>query len=86
MIKLLSSACPIIWELRHRREEVVVNHHQQAPFHLLKDVSDLSYGEPGDGNLIASLAPKEKSINWENRGIGLDLRAKWGRLPGNRRK
>lgn len=33
-------------------KEAVVNHHQQVPFHLLKDVPDLSCGEPGDGNLI----------------------------------
>jgi site-specific DNA-methyltransferase (adenine-specific)/adenine-specific DNA-methyltransferase len=33
-------------------KEVVVNHHRQVPFHLLKDVHDLSCGEPGDGNLI----------------------------------
>ena len=33
-------------------KEAVVNHHQQVPFHLLKDVSELACGEPGDGNLI----------------------------------
>ena len=33
-------------------KEAVVNHHQQVPFHLLKDVPELSCGEPGDGNLI----------------------------------
>jgi len=33
-------------------KEAVVNHHQQVPFHLLKDVPDLSCGQPGDGNLI----------------------------------
>ena len=33
-------------------KEAVVNHHRQVPFHLLKDVPDLSCGEPGDGNLI----------------------------------
>jgi len=33
-------------------KEAVVNHHQQVPFHLLKDVPDLACGEPGDGNLI----------------------------------
>ena len=33
-------------------KEAVVNHHRQVPFHLLKDVQDLSCGEPGDGNLI----------------------------------
>lgn len=32
--------------------EAVVNHHQQVPFHLLKDVPDLACGEPGEGNLI----------------------------------
>ncbi len=33
-------------------KEAVVNHHQQVPFRLLKDVSDLACGQPGDGNLI----------------------------------
>ncbi len=33
-------------------KEAVVNHHQQVPFHLLKDVPELSCGDPGDGNLI----------------------------------
>ena len=33
-------------------KETVVNHHQQVPFHLLKDVPELACGEPGDGNLI----------------------------------
>jgi site-specific DNA-methyltransferase (adenine-specific)/adenine-specific DNA-methyltransferase len=33
-------------------KEAVENHHQQVPFHLLKDVPDLACGEPGDGNLI----------------------------------
>lgn len=33
-------------------KEPVVNHHLQVPFRLLKDVPDLSCGEPGDGNLI----------------------------------
>jgi adenine-specific DNA-methyltransferase len=33
-------------------KEAVVNHHLQVPFRLLKDVPDLSCGEPGEGNLI----------------------------------
>lgn len=33
-------------------KDAVVNHHQQVPFHLLKDVPELACGEPGDGNLI----------------------------------
>ena len=33
-------------------KEAVVNHHQQVPFHLLKDVPELASGEPGDGNLV----------------------------------
>ncbi len=33
-------------------KEAVVNHHQQVPFHLLKDVPDFACGEPGEGNLI----------------------------------
>ncbi|HOC00988.1 MAG TPA: DNA methyltransferase, partial [Verrucomicrobiota bacterium] len=33
-------------------KEAVVNHHQQVPFHLLKDVRDLACGDPGTGNLI----------------------------------
>lgn len=33
-------------------KDAVVNHHQQVPFRLLKDVHELACGEPGDGNLI----------------------------------
>ena len=33
-------------------KEAVENHHQQVPFHLLKDVPELACGQPGDGNLI----------------------------------
>jgi adenine-specific DNA-methyltransferase len=33
-------------------KEVVVNYDQQVPFHLLKDVPELSCGQPGNGNLI----------------------------------
>lgn len=33
-------------------KEAVVNHHQQVPFHLLKDVPARACGTPGDGNLI----------------------------------
>ena len=33
-------------------KEAVVNHHQEVPFHLLKDVPDLGCGDPGTGNLI----------------------------------
>lgn len=33
-------------------KEAVVNHHQQVPFRLLKDVPDLAVGDPGSGNLI----------------------------------
>lgn len=33
-------------------KEAVANHHQQVPFHLLKDVPGLACGQPGDGNLI----------------------------------
>jgi hypothetical protein len=33
-------------------KEAVVNHHHQVPFHLLKDVPELSVGDPGSGNLI----------------------------------
>ena len=33
-------------------KEAVVNHHQQVPFHLLKDVPDLACGDLGSGNLI----------------------------------
>jgi len=33
-------------------KEVVVNHHHQVSFHLLKDVPELGCGEPGTGNLI----------------------------------
>ncbi|MBX7158204.1 MAG: site-specific DNA-methyltransferase [Verrucomicrobiae bacterium] len=33
-------------------KEAVVNHHHQVPFHLVKDMPDLSVGDPGGGNLI----------------------------------
>jgi adenine-specific DNA-methyltransferase len=33
-------------------KDAVVNHHHKVPFHLLKDVPDLSVGDPGSGNLI----------------------------------
>jgi adenine-specific DNA-methyltransferase len=33
-------------------KEAVMTHHQQVPFHLLKDVPSLACGEPGNGNLI----------------------------------
>jgi adenine-specific DNA-methyltransferase len=33
-------------------KEAVVNHHQQIPFRLLRDVPSLACGEPGSGNLI----------------------------------
>jgi len=33
-------------------KKAVVNHHNEVPFHLLKEVSDLSVGEPGSGNLL----------------------------------
>ena len=33
-------------------KESVVNHHHAVPFHLLRDVPELSVGEPGAGNLI----------------------------------
>ncbi|MDD4026396.1 MAG: site-specific DNA-methyltransferase [Kiritimatiellae bacterium] len=33
-------------------KEAVVNHHQQVPFRLLKDVPDLACGDLGSGNLI----------------------------------
>ncbi|OQW97126.1 MAG: site-specific DNA-methyltransferase [Verrucomicrobia bacterium A1] len=33
-------------------KQAVVNHHREVPFHLLRDVPDLSVGDPGTGNLI----------------------------------
>jgi adenine-specific DNA-methyltransferase len=33
-------------------KKAVVSHHQRVPFHLLKDASNLSVGDPGTGNLI----------------------------------
>ena len=32
--------------------KAVENHHRQVPFHLLKEVPDLSVGDPGTGNLL----------------------------------
>lgn len=31
-------------------KEAVVNHRHKVPFHLHKDVPDLSIGDPGSGN------------------------------------
>lgn len=33
-------------------KEAVSNYDQQVPFHLLKDIPELSCGQPGNGNLI----------------------------------
>ena len=33
-------------------KKAVLNHHHQVPYYLLKDVPDLSVGDPGTGNLI----------------------------------
>jgi adenine-specific DNA-methyltransferase len=33
-------------------KEAVINHHLEVPFRLLKDVPELSCGDPGSGNLI----------------------------------
>lgn len=33
-------------------KKAVENHHRRVPFHLLKDVPELSVGEPGTGNLL----------------------------------
>src|SRR6185369_9203812 len=33
-------------------KQAVINHHHEVPFHLLKDVPELSCGELGSGNLI----------------------------------
>jgi site-specific DNA-methyltransferase (adenine-specific)/adenine-specific DNA-methyltransferase len=33
-------------------KKAVENHHREVPFHLLKDVPELSVGEPGTGNLL----------------------------------
>ncbi len=33
-------------------KKAVINHHNEVPFHLLREESGLSVGEPGSGNLI----------------------------------
>lgn len=33
-------------------KKAVINHHNEIPFHLLKEAPDLSVGEPGRGNLL----------------------------------
>jgi hypothetical protein len=33
-------------------KDAVVKHHLEVPFHLLKDVPELSCGDPGTGNII----------------------------------
>jgi adenine-specific DNA-methyltransferase len=32
--------------------KTVENYHRQVPFHLLKEVPELSVGDPGSGNLL----------------------------------
>ena len=34
-------------------KDAVIKHHLEVPFHLLKDVPELSCGDPGTGNIIA---------------------------------
>ncbi len=36
--------------------KAVENHHRQVPFHLLKEVPELSVGDPGSGNASTSLS------------------------------
>ena len=31
-------------------KNAVINHHMEVPFHLLKDVTELSCSDPGRGN------------------------------------
>ncbi len=33
-------------------KKAVVNHHNEVPFHLLKEAPELSVGKPGEGNLV----------------------------------
>jgi adenine specific DNA methylase Mod len=33
-------------------KKAVINHHNEVPFHLLREEPELSVGEPGSGNLI----------------------------------
>jgi adenine-specific DNA-methyltransferase len=33
-------------------KKAVINHHNEVPFHLLKEVPGLAVGEPGSGNLL----------------------------------
>lgn len=33
-------------------KKAVINHHNEVPFHLLRDAADLSVGEVGSGNLL----------------------------------
>ena len=33
-------------------KKAVINHHNEVPFHLVKEAPDLSFGEPGSGNLL----------------------------------
>ena len=46
------SATRIMPTLNWIGRKAVENHHRQVPFHLLKDVPDLSVGDPGSGNLL----------------------------------
>ncbi len=58
-------------------KQAVVNHHHTVPFHLLKDVPELSVGDPGTGNLIVQgdnlLVLKAFLPYWEARSKGTCL-------------
>lgn len=60
-------------------KEAVVNYHQQVPFHLLKETTDLSCGEPGNGNLIV-----QGDILSVRRRMKLKRHDYAERLPGTR--
>ena len=52
--------------------KAVENHHRQVPFHLLKEVPELSVGDPGSGNLLvieASLALFDFQTEWDQRQL-----------------
>ena len=66
-------------------KEALVNHHQQVPFHLLKDVPELACGEPGDGNLIVqgdNLDPSDETTSHSTRRQSRQVAG----YPGGRRK
>jgi len=48
-------------------KKAVLNHHNEVPFHLLREEPSLSFGDPGSGNLIwKSGFDLATTVKWPN--------------------